>query len=255
MIFINYIKPHDFYLETNGKVIDVDGYYGGQCWDLFAYYCLKYCNKTFSCIETGYVIDLWNHFDEVGLNEFFIKVYDNYEDGDWLIYKAPSSITKSSHIAMFRCDNGNNTSTILTQNPNGNPNYTHQMICDYSGVQGALRPIIYIKKLSPNPKEKNEEKNQIYVNSSNTMYCRTSPDTSIENKTDDIFVKVGYYDVLDEIDSNGYHWYKIDKERYVAKIDGIVEYIPKISNNEFKEESILKKIIEFIIKIIKKLIY
>ena len=29
MIFINYIKPHDFYLETNGRIIDVDGYTGG----------------------------------------------------------------------------------------------------------------------------------------------------------------------------------------------------------------------------------
>ncbi len=242
-------------METDGKIIDVDGYYGGQCWDLFSYYCLKYCNKTFSCIETGYVIDLWNHFNEVGLDEYFIKVYDDFQDGDWLIWTSPSSITTSSHIAMFRCDNGNNTNVILTQNPLGNPNYTHQMVCDYIGVVGALRPKIYIKKLSPDPVEKNEEKDQIYVNSSNTMYCRTSPDTSVENKTDDIFVKIGYYDILDEVDSNGYHWYKIAKERYVARIEGIVEYHPKI-NNEFekKEDNILKRIIEVIIKIIKKLI-
>ena len=250
MIFINYINPHEFYLETNGKVIDVDGYYGGQCWDLFSYYCLKYCNRTFSCIKTGYVIDLWDYFDELGLGEYFVKVYDNYEDGDFLIFKSPSSITDSSHIAMFRKDNGDNTCVILTQNPLGNPNYVHQMIMDYSGVQGALRPKIYIKRLSPNPVSKNEEKNQIYVNSSNTMYCRLTPDTSIENKTDDIFVKVGYYNIIDEIDSNGYHWYKIDNDRYVAKIDGIVEYIPKK-----EEESFFKRILEIIINIIKKLIY
>ena len=250
MIFINYIDQHEFYLETNGKVIDVDGSYGGQCWDLFSYYTLKYCNKTFSCIKTGYVIDLWDYFNEIGLDQYFIKVYDNFQDGDFLIYKAPSSITTSSHIAMFRKDNGDNTCVILTQNPLGNPNYTHQMINDYSGVVGALRPKIYIKKLSPEPVSKNEEVNQIYVNSSNTMYCRLTPDTSIENKTDDKFVKVGYYNIIEEIDSNGYHWYKIDNDRYVAKIDGIVVYIPK----KEEEKTILQLIIELIKKIIKKLI-
>ena len=252
MIFINYINQHEFYLETNGKVIDVDGYYGGQCWDLFSYFCLKYCNRIFGCIKTGYVIDLWDYFDEIGLGEYFIKVNTDYQDGDFLIYKAPSSITTSSHIAMFRIDNGDGTNVILTQNPDGIPNYIHQMICDYKGVVGALRPKIYIKKLSPKPVNKNEEENQIYVNSSNTMYCRLTPDTSIENKTDDKFVSVGYYNILDELDSNGYHWYKIADDRYVAKIDGIVEYIPKI--DELKDFN-LKKIIELIIRIIKKLIY
>ena len=206
MIFINYINPHEFYLETNGKVIDVDGYYGGQCWDLFAYYTLKYCNKTFGCIKTGYVIDLWDCFDEVGLGEYFVKVDNNkLEDGDWAIWKGPCMITNSSHIAMFRLDQGDG-GIFLTQNPLGNPNYTHQMWISYDGLVGGLRPKKNIKKLSPEPTVKNEEKDQIYVNSSNTMYCRLTPDTSIENKTDDIFVKVGYSDVLEEIDSNGYHW-------------------------------------------------
>lgn len=251
---MNYINPHDFYLETDGRIIDMDGYYGGQCWDLFSYYTSKYCNKIFGCIETGYVIDLWNKFEEVGLNEYFIKVTENYQDGDWLIWTSPSNITKSSHIAMFRKDNGNNTNVILTQNPNGNPNYTHQMVCDYKGVVGALRPIIYTDRLSPNPTSRNEEINQIYVNSSNTMYCRLTPDTSIENKTIDKFVKVGYYNILEELDSNGYHWYKISEDRYVAKIDGIVEYKPKKEDSieEIKIDTLYDKILEFIKNIIKK---
>lgn len=117
-----------------------------NCWDLFAYFTKKVWNRTFSCIKTGYVIDFWNAFDEIGLGEFFEKVTGNYQDGDWLIWKAPATITTSSHIAMFRIDNGDGTNVILTQNPNGNPNVTHQMVCDYKGVVGALRPKIYISQ-------------------------------------------------------------------------------------------------------------
>ena len=159
---MNYISPHDFYLETNGKLIDVDGMYGGQCWDLFAYFTRKVWNRTFSCIKTGFVIDFWDAFDEIGLGEFFEKVTENYQDGDWLIWKAPANITTSSHIAMFRVDNGDGTNVILTQNPNGNPNLTHQMLCDYKGVVGALRPKIYIAQ-APVEDAKPPEKEDIVI--------------------------------------------------------------------------------------------
>src|SRR5574344_251683 len=123
--------PHEFYLETNGKIIDVDESYGGQCWDLFAYFCQEYCGKTFSCIQTGYVIDLWNTFEQIGLNQYFDKVYDYHalQDGDWIIWDKNASpncwISNKSHIAMFREYNPSNIeqNVILTQNPNGIPNY------------------------------------------------------------------------------------------------------------------------------------
>lgn len=243
---MNYINQHDFYLETNGKIIDVDGVYGGQCWDLFAYYTNKLCRKTFPCIETGYVIDLWNTFDRIGLNEYFEKVIDNYQDGDWLVWQAPATITTSSHIAMFRKDNGDGTNVILTQNPNGNPNYTYQMVCNYQGVIGALRPKIYITKdpiLSPEPVLQNSEFNQVLVKANDTVYCRTSPDNTIENKTDDYFIKIGYYDVLDEIENKGYHWYKIGESRWIAQVDGYIEYIPKEENKNSKKFYNILKII------------
>ena len=148
--------PHEFYLETDGRIIDVDHQYGGQCWDLFALFTLEYCNKTFSCPFTGYVADFWYHFDELGLGEYFEKIpFDKYHelhDGDWLIWDKSTNplcwITNSSHIAMFRIYNSENPeqNIILTQNPNGNPNYTHQMVCDFLGFVGALRPKCYIKE-------------------------------------------------------------------------------------------------------------
>src|SRR5574344_1829734 len=215
---MKYINPHEFYLETNGKKIDIDGAYGGQCWDLFAYFCQKYCGRTFSCISTGYVIDLWTHFEQCGLGEYFDKVTENYQDVDWLIWKSPFYITRYSHIAMFRLDNGDGTNIILTQNPNGNPNYTHQMICNYDGLVGALRPKTNQppKVLATNPIEQNTAVNQVKVLANNTIYCRTSPNNAIENKVDDYFVKVGYYNILSETDFNNYHWYEIEKDRWIA---------------------------------------
>lgn len=206
-----------------------------NCWDLFAYFCQKYCGKTFPCIETGYVIDLWNTFDIIGLNKYFIKVNNNFQDGDWLIYKAPSSITTSSHIAMFRIDNKDNTSVILTQNPNNNPNYTHQMVCDYSGLVGALRPKIYVKQasiLAPDPVERNMDVDQVYVNTSNSIYCRTNADNTIENKVDDYFVKEGYYNIISETDFNNYHWYQIANNRWIAHEDDYVELLRKKEKTE-----------------------
>ena len=139
--------PHEFYKEVDGKIIDIDGAYGGQCWDLFAKFCLEYCGKTFGCIATGYVKDLWTHFDQCGLGDYFVKVPNNQlQDGDWAIHIGPCAVTNKSHISMFRIDNGNGGGTFLTQNPNGNPKYTHQMWFSYDGLVGGLRPKCYIKK-------------------------------------------------------------------------------------------------------------
>lgn len=150
---MNYINPHEFYLETNGKLIDVDKQHGGQCWDLFAYFTLKYCGRTFSCPYSGYVKDFYYHFKELGLDKYFDLITNRYElqDGDWLIWdKAVSPhcwISQFSHIAMFRkYEKGQEQNIILTQNPNGNPNYTHQMLCDFHGFVGALRPLTNVKK-------------------------------------------------------------------------------------------------------------
>lgn len=145
--------PHEFYLETNGRIIDVDGYYGGQCWDLFAYFCQKYCGKTFSCSYSGYVKDFYYHFKELGLDKYFDLITNRYElqDGDWLIWdKAVSQycwISNYSHIAMFRkYEKEQEQNIILTQNPNGKPNYVYQMLCDFHGFVGALRPKCYINE-------------------------------------------------------------------------------------------------------------
>lgn len=280
---MNYINPHEFYLETNGRVIDMDGAYGGQCWDLFAYFTQKYCGRTFSCISTGYVIDLWTHFEQCGLAPYFDKVTGDYQDGDWFIWKAPCMITRYSHIAMFRINDGNGC-IILTQNPNGNPNYVHQMWCNFDGLVGALRPKVnkpqvYVSE----PIGENKNVNQVFITCDNTMRCRTTPEIKDNNCIG--FYKTGFYNVLEEINTD-YHWCKVAENNWVACLDGYCNYIPieikqetpeiqekkenstnihgdtKTSENEPKNEEIsnkvnplvefVKLIIEFIRKIFMK---
>ena len=154
--------PHLFFEETNGRIIDVDGSYGGQCWDLWSLFCKEYIGRYYSCLWSGGVKDMWYHFDELGLGEYFEKIppekYHELQDGDWLVWDADTnplcwiSTARNEkgeaygHIAMFRQYNPANgeQNVILTQNPNGNPNYTHQMVCDFLGFIGALRPKCYV---------------------------------------------------------------------------------------------------------------
>lgn len=46
-------SPQAFANDTLGKCIDVDGYYGSQCWDLEAAFWLNYVGRTLSTCGTG----------------------------------------------------------------------------------------------------------------------------------------------------------------------------------------------------------
>ena len=89
--------PHEFYLETNGRIIDVDGSYGGQCWDLWALFCLEYIGRYFTCNWSGGAKDMWYHFDELGLGEYFEKIpfekYHELQDGS-------SQTPNAEHLAQ-----------------------------------------------------------------------------------------------------------------------------------------------------------
>lgn len=228
---MNYINPHDFYLETNGRIIDVDGYYGGQCWDLFAYFTRKYCGRTFGCVATGYVIDLWTHFEQCGLAPYFDKITNRYDlqDGDWLIWDRNASpycwITSKSHIAMFRkYEKGQEQNITLTQNPSGNPNYVYQMLGDFHGFVGALRPKVNQPPVNiTEPIMENKQQNQVYITCNNTMRCRRTPEVRDDNFIG--FFKTGFYNVLEE-KTTDYRWCRLADNNWVACIDGYANYIP-----------------------------
>lgn len=96
---INNQKYYDFRNQFMNKTVDIDGYYGCQCWDGYAKYC-KYLGLPFAhCSSTGYVQDIWTNRKSNGMLNNFIEV--NYmQPGDIAVFKKSSS-TPYSHIAIY----------------------------------------------------------------------------------------------------------------------------------------------------------
>lgn len=108
----------EFVAETSGKHIDVDGYYGDQCWDLWGYF-----NKTknltdfdFSCSPYGYVYAIPNKYKKSGASYYYkyIEPGESLQAGDWLFWDKGSSYA-DSHVALLLGVNGDGTLKCLTQ--------------------------------------------------------------------------------------------------------------------------------------------
>lgn len=81
-------------------------------------------------------------------------------------------------------------------------------------------PNEYSSEDLPDPVEKNSNKDQIYVSASN---CRIRTDADI-NASILGYAAIGYYNVLNTKENDGYTWYKIDKNCYIAGVDSVVYY-------------------------------
>ena len=93
---------------TIGKQYDIDGAYGPQCWDYFAYF-VKYFGLPLDtkCSITGYVCDLWRLKDQYGYSTYFEYITDpsRLQIGDWVIWDRGSSHS-NSHVAMMTSNGG-----------------------------------------------------------------------------------------------------------------------------------------------------
>lgn len=101
---------------TNGKAIDMDGYYGDQCWDLWAKY-ISYHDLDFdySTQPDGYADYVFKKYAWSGASKYFEKIEaDNVECGDWLFWDKGSTYS-SSHVALLVKNNGDGTGLCLTQ--------------------------------------------------------------------------------------------------------------------------------------------
>lgn len=102
------MTPQEFKDLTINKTFDVDGAYGAQCWDYFAWFCqfFKLPVSTY-CALTGYVCDLWRLRDKYGYSAYFEYIYDakDLRPGDWCFWDKGSS-HNFSHTAMYMLRNG-----------------------------------------------------------------------------------------------------------------------------------------------------
>lgn len=92
------------------KGVDVDGYYGYQCWDSFAQWCkengVPVINTTpVSQGGSGYAKDLWEKKAFNGILKYYDEVPINQlKEGDVAIFKEVQGWTPLSHVAMFDRD-------------------------------------------------------------------------------------------------------------------------------------------------------
>lgn len=146
------ITPHEIYLKWNGKTVDIDGAYGGQCWDFYAQYMKELGYKYANCTTSGYVKDIWNNRKTNGMLDSCIEVSVNaMQDGDIAVWGNCDACPKS-HIAVFRKDNGNATGIFLGQNQSGQ--YVDQKTFTKNGIIGVFRPKCYVAGEKPSEDKK-----------------------------------------------------------------------------------------------------
>lgn len=141
-------SPQAFKNEILGKCIDVDGYYGSQCWDAMAAYFFNYVGRTLSTCGTGAakgtIADgCW----QKNAGDEFTMIWnpEDIQPGDIAVYSSGTW----GHIGMAMGSFNNGYFTLLGQNQGGN-------VCPGGGAAGniinlstkdfigAFRPNIYI---------------------------------------------------------------------------------------------------------------
>lgn len=106
--------------SVNGKTIDMDGAYGGQCWDLWSSYARHVYGIPVADTNTvdGYAASVYTARYERSraLQNAFTKESANYTPvfGDVAFWKR----SDMNHVAIVVRDNGNGTLQTISQNPN-----------------------------------------------------------------------------------------------------------------------------------------
>lgn len=105
---------------VNGKIIDMDGAYGGQCWDLWSSYARNVYGIPAADTNTvdGYAASVYTtRYDRSkALQNAFIRETGNHTPayGDVAFWNGNGM----NHVAIVVKDNGNGTLETMSQNPN-----------------------------------------------------------------------------------------------------------------------------------------
>ena len=193
-----------------GKYLDWDGAYGYQCWDLAQFYvtqCLDVpswvlsgCGVAKNLLYPPKINDVLQYFDEVKTNEMLA--------GDICIWDFGGD--SAGHIAIFDSWNGYEC-FYLSQNPGP----VHIEVID-GGTMRAFRrkaptPPTPTPSITPNV-ERDEYKDQIEVRVNN-LNVRTNAGRQFESLG---FATEGFYNYYDKCNNDGFDWYKIAEDQWIA---------------------------------------
>ena len=161
---------------VSGKYVDIDGSYGGQCWDTFADYCISVLGippiNTWGGNWSGWAYAIWDQYWHNGASKYFdlIQPHEPARRGDVAIWKVEPTFYPSSHIAVVEGDAGSNV-YCMSQNsspaqpwlPGYSTSATGPNVRQYltkQGLAGYLRRKSHIVVLAPpaaiKPKEWDE---------------------------------------------------------------------------------------------------
>lgn len=123
---------------VNGKIIDMDGAYGGQCWDLWSSYARNVYGIPAADTNTvdGYAASVYTmRYDRSqALQNTFTRKTSDYTPsyGDVAFWNGNGM----NHVAIVVKDNGNGTLNTMSQNPNK----TGYVTLSKAGIIGYLHP-------------------------------------------------------------------------------------------------------------------
>ena len=226
----------EFRNQKNGLYIDKDGQYGAQCWDLAQAYVteclglpswvLSGCGVAKNLLVQPKRSDLETYFYEVSIYEMIpgdLCIWDNSGAG---------------HIAIYdHWDEAGCCNYFFSQNPG--PSVVQR--CEGIGTLHAFR---LRKKEEPTPKpeitpnvERDEYKNQIEVKVEK-LRVRTTPSLNGEILGT---AKEGFYNYYEIVDAEGYNWYRIADNQWVAYNEEWFNVYPAKPKEEFIKLKVLDK--------------
>lgn len=126
-----------------GRVFDMDGAYGGQCWDGFAKYESILGYPITYCGGDGYVYNIYLNRRTNGILKNFTEV-SVMQAGDVAIFKKSESCP-DSHIAIFDHDAGDGYGWFLGMNQNGVAQFTLTKLPYCDTYDYAFRPKCFLK--------------------------------------------------------------------------------------------------------------
>lgn len=134
------MTPEQFYAETVGKQIDVDGYPKNQpyqCVDLFRYWG-QMNNVPIPATPNNYADGYWDSRDALGFSKYFEYITDPalFTTGTWVFWARGSKSHPSSHVAMYMVFDG--VAYEFGENQGGNASACLKTT-DFSDALGGLR--------------------------------------------------------------------------------------------------------------------
>ena len=176
----------------------------------------------YRAIECGFTPPTyWDRATKTGSYPNAKDWLENYRD-PWIPITDPNYKPVAGDILVYDGEHGHvifmETDTMTSEYRKGDPNsFRNAKIGDY---KGKLLGVLHYPYQPINPVERNENVTQIETTDS-TLRIRTKPSLDGEIVG---HVQLGYYNVLDEKENDGYTWYEIEKDRWVANIT--TNYLP-----------------------------